>query len=141
MFQKMKKIRPIRVFRVFLICLEIQRTLPRLLLKFYLPIDQGTTYVTATCIEDWDLAKSSSADERNYTEGTYKEFEYFTYDGVEPAFEGDTVDNSIYLYVHGSRDHYMKFQINVQKDGKMLEFSNKQAVVESLMDHISEVEG
>lgn len=24
-------------------------------LKFYLPIDQGTTYVTATCIEDWDL--------------------------------------------------------------------------------------
>ena len=110
-------------------------------LKFYLPIDQGTTYVTATCIEDWDLAKSSSADERNYTEGTYKEFEYFTYDGVEPAFEGDTVDNSIYLYVHGSRDHYMKFQINVQKDGKMLEFSNKQTVVESLMDHISEVEG
>ena len=109
-------------------------------LKFYLPIDQGTTYVTATCIEDWDLAKSSSADERNYTEGTYKEFEYFTYDGVEPAFEGDTVDNSIYLYVHGSSDHYMEFQINVQKDGKMLEFSNKQAVVESLMDHISEVE-
>ena len=60
---------------------------------------------------------------------------------MEPAFEGDTVDNSIYLYVHGSRDHYMKFQINVQKDGKMLEFSNKQTVVESLMDHISEVEG
>ena len=97
--------------------------------------------VTATCIEDWNLAKSSSADERNYTEGTYKGFEYFTYDGVEPAFEGDTVDNSIYLYVHGSSDHYMEFQINVQKDGKMLEFSNKQAVVESLMDHISEVEG
>lgn len=110
-------------------------------LKFYLPIDQGTTYVTATCIEDWDLAKSSSADERNYTESTYKGFEYFTYDGVEPAFEGDTVDNSIYLCVHGSSDHYMEFQINVQKDGKMLEFSNKQAVVESLVDHISEVEG
>jgi len=60
---------------------------------------------------------------------------------VEPAFEGDTVDNSIYLYVHGSSDHYMEFQINVQKDGKMLEFSDKQAIVESLLDHISEVEG
>ena len=38
-------------------------------LKFYLPIDLGTTYVTATCIEDWDLAShKSNADTKQCTE-------------------------------------------------------------------------
>lgn len=108
-------------------------------LKFHISINQGTTYVNAACIEDWELAKSANNDERNYTENSYKDFEYFIYDGKEPAYDGDTVDNSIYLCVHGSGDHYMKFQISVQKDGKMLELPDKQTIVESLMDHITEV--
>lgn len=109
--------------------------------RFYFPLDQVTTDVSATCNEDWELAKSASDEEPNYTEGSYHGFDYFTYDGREPAFEGDTVDNSIYLSVHGTNDHYMKLQINLQKDGKILEFPDKQAIVESVMDHISEVEG
>lgn len=99
--------------------------------KFYESQEEGTTYCNITCNDDWELAKSANDEKPNYEENTYKDFDYFTYDG-------ESGDESVYLAVHAKdSDKYLSFQISRQKDGNFLTFPDKQGIIETMMDHIS----